>query len=186
MFNIITAMNYGSYGQNLYLGLSYGGGKIGYIYQPGDPGYIAGQQHGIIVSNSDVSINNPGQPNKAPWQNDTPFDNISTVQTMGQGRANTELIVSTIGTPDAVTYAAKACYDFSDGGFTDWALPSLNDMAAIIPNQAIWGPFDAAGYYWTSSHNNQSLAWAWYFSSPSGDPNIGKGSYNFVRAIRYF
>jgi hypothetical protein len=36
------------------LGATYGGGKIFYIFQPGDPGYVAGESHGLIAAPSDI------------------------------------------------------------------------------------------------------------------------------------
>jgi len=39
----------------LALGQSYGGGVIFYIFLPEDPGFVAGEQHGLIVANEDVT-----------------------------------------------------------------------------------------------------------------------------------
>jgi hypothetical protein len=36
------------------VGEEYGGGKVVYVLQPGDPGYSAGEQHGLIAANEDL------------------------------------------------------------------------------------------------------------------------------------
>jgi hypothetical protein len=38
----------------LKIGDNYGGGKVAYLYQSGDEGYVAGQTHGLIASKHDV------------------------------------------------------------------------------------------------------------------------------------
>ncbi|NTU59006.1 MAG: DUF1566 domain-containing protein [Chlorobiaceae bacterium] len=38
----------------LKIGENYGGGKVAYIYQVGDEGYVAGQTHGLIAAKEDL------------------------------------------------------------------------------------------------------------------------------------
>ena len=40
---------------SIVVGTPYGGGVVGYILQSGDPGYVAGQTHGLIAATSDQS-----------------------------------------------------------------------------------------------------------------------------------
>jgi hypothetical protein len=46
----------------LKIGDSYGGGKVAYLFQSGDEGYVAGQTHGLIVSKQDLGSG-------ATWEN---------------------------------------------------------------------------------------------------------------------
>jgi hypothetical protein len=39
---------------HLKVGDSYGGGKVVYLFQSGDEGYVAGQTHGLIASKEDI------------------------------------------------------------------------------------------------------------------------------------
>ncbi|MBV5319835.1 MAG: DUF1566 domain-containing protein [Chlorobium phaeobacteroides] len=55
VFLILLAFSVPSSASTISIGSDYGGGKIAYIFQPGDPDYIAGQQRGIIVANKEIS-----------------------------------------------------------------------------------------------------------------------------------
>ena len=55
---------------------------------------------------------------------------------LSNGMYNTNLIVSTLGTNNGVSYAAKVCYDLNYGGYNDWYLPSINELKVIILNHA--------------------------------------------------
>jgi hypothetical protein len=88
------------------------------------------------------------------------------------------------GCPDA-GIAARLCGDLVQGGFSDWYLPSKDELNTLYTNQVAIGGFDVA-YYWSSSEDDSDFAWGQYF----GDGNQGlyfKGNPpNNVRAVRSF
>jgi hypothetical protein len=156
------------------IGDPFQGGVVGRILLPGDPGYVAGQVHGLIVSTSDQS---PGM----QWYNGSNVATGATSEAIGSGNANTNTIVSALGTGN---YAAKLCYDLVLGGYSDWYLPSRTEMDAIIQNyQLLGGIILTSSDYWTSSEYDASNAW---FSSYAGGYHVPKSQLYQVRAIRSF
>lgn len=57
----------------------------------------------------------------------------------------------------------------SEGGFTDWRMPSRDEWQAVIANGAVThfaGSFSPNGWYWTSKKTGQ---WAWMVQLSTGD-----------------
>ncbi len=158
----------------LSIGDIYGGGKVAYIYQSGDPGYIAGEVHGLIAADADQSAG-------ITWRKDSYIATGATAQALGTGMANTIQIVNKYG--DGV-YAAKLCNDLTLNGYTDWWLPSREEMNKIFINRGIIGGFTDY-FYWTSSEYNTANAYYKYF--PVGS-SLDGGTHNpyRVRPVRYF
>lgn len=160
----------------LAVGQSYQGGKIAYILQAGDPCYIAGQIHGLIAAPPSQSTNT-----NAPWSNS--LTNIGTSTALGSGNTNTIAIVTNQGSG---SYAAKLCYDLVYNGYSDWYLPSKDELNKLYINRSILD-IDVSLTYWSSSeYTTSNYAWNQSFSSGLQFPYNVKYSSFRVRAVRSF
>ncbi len=83
---------------------------------------------------------------------------------IGEGKNNTALLVSAMGNVaysqdsgvQTYIYPAKMCEELDFGGYTDWFLPSYDELQILYEKQAIIGFVDTmpgTAYYWSSSEN---------------------------------
>ncbi|MGB5437084.1 MAG: hypothetical protein WBM98_14410 [Maribacter sp.] len=171
------------------IGDNYQGGIVFYIFQFGDEDYVQYETHGLIAAPTDQSTG-------IQWYNGSfPGSVVGTTGTaLGTGQANTLKIVNVLG---AGSYAAMLCANYDDGIYTDWFLPSTDELnlmylnigpGAVGPNNNIGG-FSVAladsGVYYSSSEANQGEAWTQFFATGSRSITI-KDIPSAVRAIRYF
>jgi len=119
---------------------------------------------------------------KMQWYNGNALD-IETGTAIGTGKANTEAIIAAQGRG---SYAATLCKNLSIGGFSDWFLPSEDELGLIYTNlrKAGLGSF-YEGWHWSSSQSSSYNAWKQRFSD-GGQSGTGKGRHFAVRACRAF
>ncbi len=157
---------------SLMVGQSYQGGVIAYIFQPGDTYYKAGETHGLIVTTSVQST-------AAQWG--CSGTSISTSTTIGTGQNNTTAIVNNCTIPNI---AAHLCDNLNFGGYSDWFLPSRDELSQLFINRNSIGVL-SIGTYWSSSQNASSTAWSVNFMS-GAVVSSNKTSALYVRAVRRF
>ena len=166
---------------NLGIGDSYQGGKIAYILVTGDPGYDANVRHGLIAAPSDQGT--------AAWgcggdQGDgvLPSFTGATHVAIGKGNQNTIDIMNGCATAGI---AARLCGDLVLGGYSDWYLPSKDELNQLYLNRVAIGGF-ADYYYWSSTESDFFGAWSFLFSTGTADYTTNKDNTFYVRAVRAF
>ena len=161
----------------LAIGQSYQGGIIAGIYHSGNAGYVPGETHGIIAATSD-------QGTGTLWGC---YGTLigGTSQDYNTGQANTTAIVN--GCSEAG--AAKLCNDLVLNGYSDWYLPSYQEMGYIRDSYLLIGGINPNAYYWTSSEVDLESAWASIILG-NGMVYMRKDNYSSfplaVRAVRSF
>jgi hypothetical protein len=141
----------------LKIGDAYGGGKVVCIFQPGDKGYIKGEQHGLIAADADIkttytdswtgrSITGKYRWSTGQTDNENKSDYawqklLSTSTQIGEGNVNTDNILAKYPAAIFPNSAAAVGRAYRGGGYDDWFLPSKSELNQLYLNRSAVGGF---------------------------------------------
>ena len=167
------------------LGDFYQGGVVYYIFTSTDFGYVAGETHGLIaaVENQSFSIR---------WNNGSNVTTGASGAVVGTGYENTNAIIEAQGST-ATSYAAGVARAYQGGGYTDWSLPSKDELSYMYWNRTMinttasdnGGSDLSNNFYWSSTENGLELARYRNFGDGLGGTQPKTFTLD-VRAVRRF
>lgn len=166
-----------------FIGEEFGGGVVFHLWKDSQ-----GQEHGLIVDKVYLSTSQA-------WSNITDVEIGPSARSIWDGLSNSNAIVSQSGHTNS---AAALCLNSTNGGQTDWYLPSIQELNMLWNNyytvarafsQIPGATLLEESYYWSSSES-AFINYVWYFLFSLGN---GYGSYpapkdtqGLVRAVRAF
>ena len=149
------------------------GGIIAYINGGGSTG-----TSGLVVTSTNVSTG-------TTWGCDGTSITGAYGTAIGTGDANTIAIMA--GCPTA-GIAARLCGDLTEGGYSDWYLPSTDELNTLYINRVAIGGL-GTNTYWASTESNIKgnigVIAQNFFTGGSNNP-VSKSSSQYVRAMRSF
>ena len=150
---------------SIQVGQAFGGGIVFYIDGSGE--------HGLVAASEDLQ-------GSVKWS-DSLWKTSAVHPEIGKGIENTSAIVNVNGNG---SYAASLCDQLVLQGYSDWFLPSKNELGLLYQQRNEIGGF-MEDFYWSSSEYDSLNAWYLYF--PYGPQYFTKkDSTARVRAIRAF
>ncbi len=158
----------------LSIGKSYGGGIIFYVDRTG--------KHGLVAAPRDQSTG-------LQWYNGFYSNAHADGTEVGKGQINTTSIIKYQG---AGFYAATLCDRLVIGKYSDWFLPSKDELALMYKNigAGASGPLKnkgnfAARIYWSSSEYDNDTVWHQSFADGKQGTYDKYGGF-YVRSVRVF
>ena len=177
-----TAINYNAIATCDDNSCATGNEAIGDIFQGGVIFYLDGNGGGLIAAPSDQT--------SAEWGCNGTLITYTELG-IGTGYQNTNAILFPswcISQSSPNSIAADICTNLTLGGYSDWFLPSLDELNEMYLNKSVIGGF-INGDYWSSSEDDATKAWRQDFGNGSTSGVVLAPSKNAtlnVRAIRAF
>jgi predicted nucleic acid-binding Zn-ribbon protein len=159
--------------------------KVGDEFEGGIVFYIdATSLHGLIVTKTNL------RDSGTEWGCYT--QNIqNTSPAIGTGLNNTkEMLTQCVSAQSIGNWSAKIADQYTTGNFSDWYLPSKDELNLIYQNLHLKGigNFSKTVPYWSSTQSSNNAGWAQNFGTGAQIQEIksGYGGTGAVRAVRSF
>ena len=163
-----------------YIGEEFGGGVVFHLWKDAQ-----GVEHGLIVDKTDLS-------KTQAWSNIDQTLIGPSAQSSWDGLSNSNAIEGQAGHSNS---ASALCLNSTNGGKSDWYLPSIDELSLLWHSRfnvnkslsAIGGAtvLPTSAYYWSSTEFNATFAFNFGFNY--GSSNFGNKSNTYsVRAVRAF
>jgi hypothetical protein len=167
-----------------YIGEAFGGGVIFHLWKDAQ-----GVEHGLIVDKVDLSTGRA-------WSNITQTIIGTSAQSSWDGLSNSSAIVGQAGHTSS---AAALCLNSTNGGQSDWYLPSIDELSLLWHNRfnvnkslsTISGatvlPIWTFASYWSSTEYTSASSWGFDFGiGVAGGNDKNGGTAGYIRAVRAF
>ena len=149
-----------------------GGGIVFYVTADGMSGLEA----------APVTWNGGSTDPDSPWSNVTSTAVGTTGTALGTGLANSNAIIAQGG---HTASAALICRNYTGGSYTDWYLPSRDELLEVYAQRAYIGGLYTTDAYWSSTEANATDG-ILVQNADGVAANMGKNVTEWVRPIRYF
>ena len=106
---------------------------------------------------------------------------------IGTGQSNTTIIVTWLNSHSETDCAAQFCDALVYGGYSDWFLPSKDELNLMYTNLKVFGVGGFADdYYWSSSEDNRVFVYYQNFANGIQPKSDSKDYPRRIRAVRAF
>ena len=152
-----------------YVGESFGGGIVFYVYDGG--------KHGLITASVDKSTRIQRQKSTALAANEV-------ADAIGKGKFSTESI-GTISGSGAEYDDTQVYFNYQDSYYSDWYLPSKYELSLLYLNRAVLGGYNDFAKGWSSIEDGRVNAWFTSFAT-GGTYSNGHDDIEYIRVHRRF
>ena len=169
----------GSGGFVHFIGEHYGGGVVFDVWKD-----TAGVEHGLVVDITDLSA-------AQAWSNVTATLIGASAQSVWDGLSNSNAVIAQAGHTSS---AASLCFGSTNGGYSDWYLPSIQELNKIWANYCNVGrtlsqisgatQFAAERYWSSTEYSVTSIFYFHYLTAVI--TNDSKSRVYHVRAVRAY
>ena len=175
----LFSANAGVGGFTHYIGEEFGGGVVFHLWKD-----ALGVEHGLIIDKTDLGT-------AQVWSNIDATLIGASAQSSWDGLSNSNAIVGQAGHTSS---ASALCLNSTNGGQSDWYLPSVQELNMLWNNyytvarsltQISGATQLQTTSYWSSTESAYIIAWGFNFASGDAD-YINKAIPRYVRAVRAF